>query len=125
MTSEERSFPVFSLLYNLFAIPYNFFFGFVVGVAAPVAAIAAMVLGVRFLTGKMPFLSLRQEEEDERHLSIDLVSPEVAGDLYTAEKEKIMSELGSFRDEIKGMIEEAKAAAEKSGAAEGATAEAA
>jgi len=123
MTREERSFPVFSLFYNLFAIPYNFFFGFVVGVAAPVAAIAAMVLGVRFLTGKMPFLSLLREEEDERHLSIELVSPEVAGDLYTAEKEKIMSELGGFRDEIKAMIEDAKATAEKSGVAEGATAE--
>ena len=40
MPSDERSFPVFSLVYNTLAIPYNFFLGFVVGVAAPVAAIA-------------------------------------------------------------------------------------
>jgi hypothetical protein len=105
---------MFSIVYNMLAVPYNFFIGFVVGVAAPVAAIAAMVLGVRFLTGKMPFLSLRQEEEEEeRRLSLELVSPEVAGELYTAEKEKVLEDLGGFRDEMKSMIEEAKAAAEE------------
>ena len=124
MTSDEKSFPVFSLIIDAVAIPYNFFAGFVVGVAAPIAAIAAIVLGVRFLTGKMPFLSLRQEEEDERQLAIELVSPEVAADLYTAEKKKIMDELSSFRDEMKAMIEEAQAAAEGSGAAEAETVEA-
>ena len=117
MTSDERSFPVFGLVYNVFAIPYNFFIGFIVGVAAPVAAIAAMVFGVRYLTGRMPFLSLRQEDEDERRLSIELVAPEVAGELYTAEKDKIMDDLGSLGDEIQSMIDEAKAAAEE-GAAE-------
>jgi hypothetical protein len=124
MTSDERSFQVFSNLYNMLAIPYNFFIGFVVGVAAPVAAIAAMVLGVRFLTGKMPFLSLRQEEEDERQLSIELVPPEAAGDMFAAEKEKVLEDLGSFRDEIRSMIEEAKAAAGKEAAEESAEEEA-
>jgi hypothetical protein len=110
MPSNEKSFPVFSLVYNTLAIPYNFFLGFVVGVAAPVAAIAVMVLGVRFLTGKIPFLSLREEEEEERRLSLELVAPEVATELYTAEKEKIMDDLESFRAEMKSMIEEAQAA---------------
>jgi hypothetical protein len=114
---------MFSLVYNILAVPYNFFIGFVVGVAAPVAAIAAMVLGVRFLTGKMPFLSLREEEE-ERRLSLELVSPEVAAELYTAEKEKIMDDLGSFRDEMKSMMEEAQAAAEEAAGEEAASAEA-
>ncbi|MGD9316470.1 MAG: hypothetical protein PVG56_06530 [Anaerolineae bacterium] len=123
MPSNERSFPMFSLVYNILAVPYNFFIGFVVGVAAPVAAIAAMVLGVRFLTGKMPFLSLREEEE-ERRLSLELVSPEVAAELYTAEKEKIMDDLGSFRDEMKSMMEEAQAAAEEAAGEEAASAEA-
>ena len=113
MTSDERAFPLFGMVYNIFAIPYNFFIGFIVGVAAPVAAIAAMVFGVRYLTGKMPFLSLRQEDEDERRLSIELVAPEVAGDLYTAEKDKIMDDLGGLGDEIQSMIDEAKAAAEE------------
>ena len=112
MPSDERAFPVCSLVYNMLAIPYNFFIGFVVGVAAPVAAIAAMVFGVRFLTGKMPFLSLREEEE-ERRLSLELVAPEAAAELYAAEKERIMDDLESFRGEMKSMMEEAQAAAEE------------
>jgi hypothetical protein len=125
MPSDERSFPMFSMLYNMLAVPYNFFIGFVVGVAAPVAAIAAMVFGVRFLTGKMPFLSLRrEEEEEERRLSLELVSPEVAEDLYTAEKDKIMDELEAFRVEMKSMIEEAQSATEKAADEETAEAEA-
>ena len=111
MANKDGAFPVFGLIYSIVAIPYNFFIGFVVGVAAPVAAIAAMVLGVRFLTGKMPFLKLSDEEDEERRLSLELVEQDQAQELFEAEKEKIMSDLGSFRDEMKALIEESKAAA--------------
>ena len=110
MAKNGGAFPVFGLVYSIVAIPYNFFLGFVVGVAAPVAAIAAMVLGVRFLTGKMPFLKLSDEEE--RRLSLELVEQEQAQELFEAEKEKVMSELGGFAEEMKSLIEEAKATAE-------------
>ena len=113
MPSNDRSFPMFSLVYNVLAVPYNFLIGFVVGVAAPLAAIAAVVFDVRFLTGQMPFLSLRQEEEGERRLSLELVAPDAATELYAAEKEKIMDDLESFRAEMKAMMEEAQAAAEE------------
>lgn len=109
MAKKDGAFPVFGLIYSIVAIPYNFFIGFVVGVAAPVAAIAAMVLGVRFLTGKMPFLKLSDEEE-ERRLSLELVEQEQAQELFEAEKEKVLSDLGSFRDEMKALMEQAKAA---------------
>jgi hypothetical protein len=108
MAKKDGAFPVFGLIYSIVAIPYNFFIGFVVGVAAPVAAIAAMVLGVRFLTGKMPFLKLSDEEE--RRLSLELVEQEQAQALFEAEKEKVLSDLGSFRDEMKALMEQAKAA---------------
>lgn len=111
MAKNGGAFPVFGLIYNIVAIPYNFFIGFVVGVAAPVAAIAAMVLGVRFFTGKMPFLKLGDEEE--RRLSLELVEQDQAHDLFEAEKEKIMSELGSFAEEMKALMAEAKAKAEE------------
>jgi hypothetical protein len=124
MPSDERSFPVFSIVYNMLAVPYNFFIGFVVGVIAPVAAIAAVVLGVRYLTGKMPFLSLREEGEEERRLSLELVAPEAAAELYATEKEKIMDDLESFRGEMKSMMEEAQAAAEEAADEEAAEAEA-
>jgi hypothetical protein len=54
MSRNDGEFPVFSILYNIFAIPTNLLIGFVVGVVAPVAAIAAMVAGVRLLTGDDP-----------------------------------------------------------------------
>jgi hypothetical protein len=107
MSNNGRAFPVLSLVYNLFAIPYNFFIGFLVGVAAPAAVIAAMVYGIRFLTGKMPFPSLQQDaEEEERRLSIELVAPEVIGDLFASERERIMDELASLRAEFKAMRQE-------------------
>jgi F0F1-type ATP synthase membrane subunit b/b' len=109
MAKKNGAFPVFGLIYSIVAIPYNFFIGFVVGVAAPVAAIAAMVLGVRFLTGKMPFLKLSDEEE--RRLSLELVEQERAHELLEVEKEKIMSELGGFAEEMKALLEQAKATA--------------
>jgi hypothetical protein len=110
MAKKDGGFPVFGLVYSIVAIPFNFLFGFVVGVAAPVAAIAAMVLGVRFLTGKMPFLKLSDDEE--RRLSLELVEEEQAQELFEVEKEKVMTELGGFAEEMKALIEQAKAAEE-------------
>jgi hypothetical protein len=110
MRNNDREFPVFSLLYNVLAIPYNFFIGFVVGLAAPVAVIAAMVAGVRFLTGRTPFLHLSEDPEvDERRLSLELVPSEEVEELFAVEKEKVMDDLGGLREQIKTMIEEARA----------------
>ena len=110
MRSNDRAFPVFSLLYNVLAIPGNFFIGFVVGLAAPVAAIAAMVAGVRFLTGRVPFPRLSEDPEaDERRLSLELVPADEVEELFAVEKEKVMDDLGGLRDQIKTMIEESRA----------------
>jgi hypothetical protein len=108
--NDEKSFPVLSVLYYFFAIPYNFFLGFIVGVAAPVAAIAAMVFGVRFLTNRMPFLSLQQgEDEQERRVTLELVPMDEVGTRFEVEKQKVTGELSSLQAEIKALIEEAKA----------------
>jgi hypothetical protein len=112
MAKKSGGFPVFGLIYSIVAIPFNFFIGFVVGVAAPVAAIAAMILGVRFLTGKMPFLKLSDQDEDRR-LSLELVEQDQAQELFEVEKEKVMTELSGFAEEMKALIEQAKAAAEE------------
>jgi hypothetical protein len=110
MRNNDKGFPVFSLLYNVLAIPYNFFIGFVVGLAAPVAVIAAMVAGVRFLTGRMPFLRLSEDPEaDERRLSLVLLPTDEVEELFAVEKEKVMDDLGGLRDQIKTLIEEARA----------------
>ena len=110
MHSNDRGFPVFSLLYDVLAIPCNFLIGFVVGLAAPVAVIAAMVAGVRFLTGRMPFLRLSEDPEaNERRLSLELVPTDEVEELFAVEKEKVMDDLGGLGEQIKTMIEEARA----------------
>jgi len=108
MTRNNDAFPVFSIVYNVLAIPYNFLIGFVVGLAAPVAAIAGIVAGIRLLTGKVPFLSHGQDEAGERILTLRLVPAEEAGDLYYAEKDRLTEELGDFQAEIRTIIEEAR-----------------
>ncbi len=113
MRSRVKTFPVLGSIYDVFAIPCNVFIGFLIGLAAPVAAIAAIVAGVRFLSGKMPFLSLSQDEEEKRRLSLELVSVEEAGELFAAEKQKVVDELGELKSEIEALIEEAKARAEE------------
>lgn len=112
MAKNDSSSSVLGLISSILAIPYNFFVGFVLGLAAPVAVIAAMVFGVRFLTGKTPFLRMSDEEEPERRLLLDLVEEDQVQALYEVEKEKIMTELHSFRDEIKALLEKAKEAEE-------------
>lgn len=109
--SSDKSFPVFGLVYGIFAIPYNFFIGFIVGVAAPIAAIAAVVAGVRFLTGRMPFLSQAQDEEGERYLTLNLVAPDEVEDLFAEQKKVIQDDLGKMQSEIKSIIEEAQGGA--------------
>lgn len=109
MTRNDEGFPVFKLLYNVVAIPYLFFIGFVVGIAAPVAAIAGVVAGVRLLTGKVPFLSQSEDVEGERTLNLRLVPPEDVSELFAEQKEKISTDLADFQAEIKSIIEEARA----------------
>lgn len=119
MTNNGRQFPALGIIYDILAIPYNFLTGFLVGVVAPVAAIAAMVFGVRFLTGRMPFLSLSQDQEDEeRRLSVELVPPEVLADRFDVEKHKVLDELSSLQAQIKSMREEFEAASDSSESAD-------
>jgi len=113
--NKDRSFPLWSILYNLFAIPCNLLTGFVVGVAAPVAAIAAMVVGIRLITGKVPFPTPVQGEGEERRLSLELVPPEQASELFAEQKERIGADFGKLQAEIKAIVEEAKAEAQAEG----------
>jgi hypothetical protein len=106
---NERSFSVWGVVYNILTIPCNFISGFVVGLAAPVAVIAAIVSGVRLLTGKVLFLSPVEDEQGEKRLHLHLVPADQAGDLFREQKEKIGTDLGSLRDEIRAVIEEARA----------------
>jgi hypothetical protein len=110
--NSGRSFPVWSALYNLFAIPFNLLTGFVVGLVAPLAVIAAMVAAIRLFTGKVPFPTPVPGEGAERRLYLELVPPEQAGELFNEQKEKIGADLGKLQAEIKAIVEEARAEAQ-------------
>jgi hypothetical protein len=102
---SDRSFPVFDIL----AIPYNFLSGYFVGLVAPVAAIAAIVAGIRFLTGRVPYLgSISEDEDGGRRLSLSLMTPEEVKEQFEEQKVLIGGELGKMRDEIQAIIEEAQ-----------------
>jgi hypothetical protein len=113
------SFPLLSLIFGILDIAFNFLSGFLLGVLAPLAAIAAIVAGIRFLTGRVPFLGdISEDEEGGRQLALQLVSPEEAQELYYGHKEKIGGELIWMKDEIQTIIQEAKAEGEAEAEAE-------
>ena len=101
-----------NLVVDILSIPYNLRSGFVVGAMVPVAAIAAIVAGIRLLTGKMPFLS-PQEGEEERYLTLTLVPPEEAQARFAEQREQIGGELAQLRTEIQNMLQQARAEAEE------------
>lgn len=104
---------VLSAVGNIVAIPYNAIAGFVVGSIVPVAAIAAIVGGIRLLTGKMPYLSAA-DVEGERKVCINLMSPEGARDAFARDKAEIGGQFEHMRSEIQSIIEQARVEARQS-----------
>jgi hypothetical protein len=106
---KEEGGPLSGVFVGLLAIPYSFLAGFVTGLVLPVAAIGAVVAGIRLATGMVPFLDeVSVDEEGGRALSLRLVPPDQVGDLYAGHKEQIGGDLGKRKDEIQAIIEEAQ-----------------
>ena len=112
MSREDSSLSALGTISDVIAIPLNFLTGFVLGLIVPVASIAAIVAGIRFFTGQVPFLGdISEDEEGGRHLSFGLVSPDQARVLFGEQKEQIGSELSQMKAEIQAIVEEARAEA--------------
>jgi hypothetical protein len=96
------------------AIPTSFFAGYVTGLLVPLAAIAAMVAGVRLFTGKVPFLTRAEEKDEDGHgqLTIRLVPSDEAGPLFAEQKEQLGREFSGMRAEIQALMEEGNAGAQ-------------
>ena len=110
MTNQkDGGFPILKLVVEILSIPYNLLAGFVVGAMVPVAAIAAIVAGVRLITGKMPFLNLVDDEaEGERHLAVALLPPERAEELFAEQRKQIGDEISRLKSEIQAIVQEAR-----------------
>ncbi len=101
-----------SLVFGLLSLPYHFLLGLIIGLTAPVAAIAAAAAGVRLLTGRMPFLSQSRDAEGEPYLTLNLVPPAEVGDRLAAQKKAIGDDLGRMKAEIQAILAEAQSAEE-------------
>ncbi len=107
--SKDKGGPLSGGIVQLLAIPYGFLAGFVTGLVLPVAAIGAVVAGIRLVTGMVPFLGeVSVDEEGGRTLSLRLVPLDQVGDLYAGHKEQIGGDLGKMKAEIQAIIEEAE-----------------
>jgi len=105
---------VVGTIVDVLAIPYNLIAGLILGFVAPIAAIAAMVGGVRLMTGKMPFISMQKTPGQDRSLALNLIPPEQVKERFEEQKEEISGELAHMQQEIRAIVEEAKAEAKKS-----------
>jgi hypothetical protein len=109
-TRKEGSRSLVGSVFQLLALPCNFFAGFLTGLITPLAAIAAMVAGVRLVTGKVPFLgNVWEDEEGDRRLSIKLVPVEEVKDLFAEQKDQLGGDIAKLRAEIEAIFEEFKA----------------
>jgi len=108
--ARDQAAEVLSFLYNIIAIPYNVLAGFVVGSIVPVGVMAAIAGGIRLLTGKMPYLTAT-DIEDERKVCISLMTPEGARDAFARDKEQIGGQIEHMRAEIQAIIEQSRAEA--------------
>ena len=107
---NDGAFPVSGLFFDILSIPYNFFSGFLAGIVAPVATIAAIVAGIRLVTGKVPFISLAESDEaGERHLRLTLVPEDEVGERFEVEKGKVSGDIEKLSAEVKAIIEKSKA----------------
>ena len=110
-SSDESRMGVVGAIADVLAIPYNLLAGLILGFVAPIAAIAAMVAGVRLLTGKMPFLSMQKAPGQDRSLALSLIPPEQVKERFEEQKIEIGGELANMQKEIRAIIEEAKQSA--------------
>lgn len=111
--SNGTSLPVLGMVLDMVAILGNFLSGFLLGLVAPVAAFAAIVAGIRFLTGQVPFLGgFSVDEQGGRQLSLRLMSPDQAKEAFDQHKDEIGGDLAWMKEEIRAIIQEAKSETE-------------
>ncbi len=91
---------------ELTTVPRHFFVGWLVGLLAPVAALAGIVAGVYFFTKKVPFISGIEEQEHGRRLVIDLVEPDEARMLLRKGGEAARAFGDEIRNELEGETEQ-------------------
>ena len=101
--------PLSGVMMQILVIPIGILIGFVTGLVLPLVAIGAVVAGIRFVTGMVPFLDeVSVDEEGERVLSLKLVPQDDVAGLYAGHKEQIGGDLVKMKTDIQAIMEEAQ-----------------
>ncbi len=102
--------PMPDAMMQALSIPIGFLTGFMTGLVLPLAAIGAVIAGIRFVTGMVPFLGeVSVDEEGGRVLSLRLVPQDEVRVMYEGHKEQIGGDLVKMKAEIQAIMEEAQA----------------
>jgi hypothetical protein len=110
-----------SILGGLLSVPANFFGGLIVGLTAPVIAVAGIVGGVYLFTKKVPFVSqvTADEATGERSLTLKLMTPDeakVALEARRAELKEVWAGVKTELEEAARRVEAGSPSTEKTAA---------
>lgn len=100
-----------SILGSLLSVPINFLGGLIVGLTAPLVAVAGIVGGVYLFTKKVPSISqvTADEATGERSLTLKLMAPDEAKAAFEAR----LAELEEVWVKVKSELEEMTRQAEQ------------
>lgn len=99
---DKATMSLFSFVGELLSVPVSFFGGLVVGLIAPVAALAGIVGGVYLFTKKVPFASQVVEDEasGERSLTLTLMPPDEAQAAFQARLAELKDAWARIREDL-------------------------
>ncbi|MFZ5916227.1 MAG: hypothetical protein ACOYZ7_04795 [Chloroflexota bacterium] len=98
-----------SLLGAILSMPGYFVAGLILGLTAPLAALAGLVGGVYLFTHKVPFFrqGLADEATGERSLVLQLMSPEEARQAFEARRVELGAAWADLRADLETLAREA------------------
>ena len=110
---DKTSPSLLSFLSELLSVPVNFIGGLVVGLIAPVVAVAGIVGGVYLFTKKVPFFSqvTVDEASGERSLTLSLMAP---GEARSAFESRLAELKAAWSKVMKDLAEITRQANEES-----------
>jgi len=102
LSKKKAKISLLSVLGKLLSVPVSFFGGLLVGLIAPLAAVAGIVGGVYLFTKKIPFFSQVEGEQaaGERSLILKLMPPDEAQAALVARQAELKKSWSKIREEL-------------------------
>ena len=106
---DKARFLLRSILGGLLSVPLNFFGGLVIGLTAPLIAVAGVLGGVYLFTKKVPFVSQVDTDDTtgERSLTLRLMPAGEAKAALEARQAELREALARVKTELAGITRQA------------------